>query len=152
MIYADANALDLHTASFTPKGSGYLGALSLNTAAIDSADTLQWLFTVSDSAIDSLNAGRTKVQLYNVAINDGHGGTVTQTITITLAGADDSAAAAPRTPRKARSNGPDNAQDLGSESNPSESGRHHDRHDGHAGPDFATLLGAHLHTSDYLLG
>ena len=37
-----------------------------------------------------MKAGVTKVQLYDVTISDGHGGTITQTITITLTGADDS--------------------------------------------------------------
>ena len=89
VIYGDADALDLHTASATPKGSSYLGTFSLNTAAIDSADTVGWSFTVPDSALDSMKAGQTKTQLYDVVINDGHGGLVTQTITITLAGASD---------------------------------------------------------------
>ena len=35
VIYSDADALDLHTASFSAKGAGYLGAFSLNTAAIE---------------------------------------------------------------------------------------------------------------------
>ena len=157
VIYSDANALDVHTASFTAKGTGYLGTFSLNTAAIDSADTLGWSFLVSDSAIDGLKAGRTKVQSYDVTINDGHGGTVTQTIAITLVGTGDTGSTSTRTGR-ARSNDANSAQDDGTPSYPSEGGRHNDRTDPwytapdahHAGSDFATVLGAHLYSSDYL--
>jgi VCBS repeat-containing protein len=151
VIYADADALDLHTAAFTPKGSGYLGAFSLNTAAIDSADTVAWSFAVSDSAMEALKAGQTKTQLYSVTIDDGHGGTIAQTITIALTGADDAVARV----RRARGNDPDSAPDSGPHGSPSEGGRHHDRHGDHqsaafhpVAPDLATLLGVHddLHT------
>jgi serralysin len=89
IAYSDANALDTHTASFVAKGSGYLGTFSLNTTAIDSSDKVGWSFSVSDGAMDYLKAGETKIQLYDVTINDGHGGSVVQTVTITLTGADD---------------------------------------------------------------
>jgi serralysin len=89
IAYADSNTLDTHTASFVPKGSGYLGTFSLNSAAIDSSDTVGWSFSVSDGAMNYLKAAETKVQLYDVTINDGHGGSVTQTVTITLTGSDD---------------------------------------------------------------
>ena len=147
--YSDANALDLHTASVTAKGTGYLGAFSLDTASIDSADSLSWLFTIADSAMESMKAGRTKVQSYDVTISDGHGGTVTQTITITLVGADDTGGSSVRAPRALRGNDPNNAQDLGWSGDASDTG-HHGRYDG--GGDFATLLGANLHSNDFLHG
>ncbi len=150
VIYSDADALDLHTASVSAKGKGYLGALSLNTAAIDSADTIGWSFTVADSAMDSLKAGATKVQLYDVTISDGHGGTITQTITITLTGADD--AASTGRARKARAS----AQES---NNTSDGGSYHDRDDvrgddsgprhHHATQDFISLVGVHLNLDDY---
>jgi VCBS repeat-containing protein len=89
IAYTDANALDTHTASFAAKGSGYLGTFSLNSAAIDSSDTVGWSFSVTDGAMNYLKAGETKIQLYDVTINDGHGGSVIQTVTITLTGSDD---------------------------------------------------------------
>lgn len=152
VIYSDADALDIHAASFVAKGKGYLGTFSLNTAAIDSADTVGWSFTVSDSAMDPLKAGVTKVQLYDVTISDGHGGTITQTIAITLTGADD--AAAGRT-RKARAS----AQESNNTSDDASYDDRHDRHDvrgddsgpgnHHAAPDFVSLVGAHLNLHDY---
>jgi VCBS repeat-containing protein len=134
---------------------GYLGTFSLNTANIDSGDTVGWSFTVADSAIDSLKAGQTKTQLYDVTIDDGHGGTIVQTITITLAGANDGTT---RTPRRARGNDADSASESGSPGSPYEHGRHGDGADmdGDQIPaphpavhDIATLLGAHLQPGEY---
>ena len=152
VIYSDADALDLHTASFSAKGAGYLGAFSLNTAAIDSADTVDWSFTVSDSAMESMKAEVTKVQLYDVTINDGRGGTITQTITITLTGADDSGGSGGGRTRKVRAN----AQESNSTS---DGGSYHDRHDvqaddrgpshHQAAPDFVSLVGVHPNLDDY---
>jgi VCBS repeat-containing protein len=152
VLYSDANALDTHSASFAARGSGYLGTFSLNTASIDSGDTVGWSFTVSDSAIDSMKAGQTKTQLYDVTIDDGHGGTIVQTITITLTGAGD---AATRT-RRARGNEADSTNESGLPGY--EHGRHGDGADmdGDQIPaphpavhDIATLLGAHLQPGEY---
>jgi len=154
VIYSDANALDLHTASFVPKGSGYLGTFSLNTTAIDSGDSVGWSFVVSDSAIDYLKAGQTKTQLYDVTINDGHGGTITQTITMTLTGAGD---AVGRT-KKVRGNDPNTDDGNGGSSTIFGYGLHGDKHgmgdDQIPAPhpatlDLATLLGAHLQFGEY---
>ena len=87
MTYSDADLAQLHTASFKPQGTNYLGTFSLNTSSIDSDQSVGWSFTVSDSAIDYLKAGQTLTQNYDVTIDDGHGGSTTQTVTITLVGA-----------------------------------------------------------------
>jgi len=147
VTYTDANALDLHTASFAPKGAGYLGTFSLTTAAIDSSDTVGWSFTVADSALDYLKAGQTLTQLYDVTINDGHGGTVTQTITMTLTGAGDTAG---RT-RGARGNDTGDGYGAGGTIFGHGHGDRHGMDDDQipaAHPetlDLATLLGAHVH-------
>ena len=153
VVYSDANSLDLHTATVTPQGSGYLGTFSLNTSAIDTGDSVGWSFVVSDSAIDYLKAGQTKTQLYDVTINDGHGGTIVQTITITLSGAGDGAMRG----RKARGNEPDTDNGNGG-STIFDHGLHGDRHGmgddqipppHTATPDLATLLGAHVQFGEY---
>jgi hypothetical protein len=46
---------------------------------------------VSDKAIDYLAANQTLTQSYDVKLDDGHGGTAIQTVTITLVGASDAA-------------------------------------------------------------
>ena len=89
ITYSDSDVGDIHSASFKPEGTGYLGTFTLNTGSIDSADSVGWSFTVSDSAINYLKAGQSLTQKYDVAIDDGHGGTTMQTVTVTLVGTDD---------------------------------------------------------------
>jgi VCBS repeat-containing protein len=145
ITYTDANAVDTHTASFAPRGSGYLGTFSLNTANIDSADTLGWSFTVSDSTMDYLTVGQTLKQYYDVTISDGQGGTVVQTIAITLRGSSDGFT---RT-LSSRANGPDDH--LGA----FVQGDHSADDDqipapSHVSHDWLELLGSHLHFGDNL--
>jgi len=142
IAYTDANALDTHTASFAARGSSYLGTFSLNTANIDSADTVGWSFTISDSAMDYLNAGQTLKQLYDVTINDGHGGTVVQTITITLRGSSDGST---RT-LFGRGNGPDAFEHGQNGMDGDQIPAPH-----HAGHDSMMVLGAHLHFGEDLV-
>lgn len=89
LTYSDSDAGQAHAASFKAQGTNYVGTFSLTTNNIDSAQSVGWSFTVSDSAIDYLKAGQTLTQKYDVTIDDGHGGTALQTVTITLIGADD---------------------------------------------------------------
>jgi VCBS repeat-containing protein len=91
ITFTDSDTLDTHTATATAKGSGYLGSLTLNTSNIDSNDSVSWSFSVSDKAIDYLAANQTLTQSYDVKLDDGHGGTAIQTVTITLVGASDAA-------------------------------------------------------------
>jgi VCBS repeat-containing protein len=92
LTYADSDLGQSHTATFKAEGTNYLGTFALNAANIDSNQSVGWSFTVSDSAIDTLKAGQSLTQKYDVAIDDGHGGSTMQTVTITLFGADDAAA------------------------------------------------------------
>lgn len=87
IAFADADATDSHIASFAAKGSGYLGAFSLS--AVDGSHSVGWSFSIADSAIDFLAAGQTLTQLYDVTISDGRGGSVAQTVTVQILGADD---------------------------------------------------------------
>jgi hypothetical protein len=102
--------------------------------------------------MDSLKAGTTKVQAYDVTISDGHGGTDVETITITLIGADDAAAVGRA--RKARAAASTDTTD----NTPGSSEPHgrHARDTDHAasnqhdtGSDFAGILGVHLNFGDH---
>jgi serralysin len=92
VTFTDANTTDTHAASFAAKGAGYLGSFSINTSNIANG-SVNWSFSVSDSAIDYLKAGQRLTQSYDVTVNDGHGGTATQTVTVILNGADDAGTA-----------------------------------------------------------
>jgi VCBS repeat-containing protein len=65
-----------------------LGELSLGTVN-QTNDTVGWTFRVSDGALDHLGANDTLTQVYVVTVSDGNGGTVDQSITITLRGTND---------------------------------------------------------------
>ncbi len=88
IAFDDVDVSDTHTASFTPQGGGYLGTFTLDPVN-QAGDTVGWDFSVSDGDLDFLNDGETLTQTYTVEIDDGHGGTATQDVTITLTGAAD---------------------------------------------------------------
>jgi len=43
-----------------------------------------WSYSIADQALDFLAAGETLGVSYNVTIDDHHGGTVTQPVTVTV--------------------------------------------------------------------
>ncbi|OOG77391.1 hypothetical protein B0E45_00060, partial [Sinorhizobium sp. A49] len=80
VTFADVDTLDTHSATFTAQGGSYLGTFAL--AAVNQAgDSVGWSFQVADGVLDSLQAGQSLTQKYDVTVNDGHGGTATQTVT-----------------------------------------------------------------------
>jgi choice-of-anchor C domain-containing protein len=90
VAFTDANISDTHTASFATQSGGYLGTFAIDPLD-QSADSVGWTFSVDDSALDHLKAGQTLIQSYDVTVNDGHGGTASQTVTITITGTNDGA-------------------------------------------------------------
>jgi VCBS repeat-containing protein len=88
IAFADVDVSNTHSASFAPGAGGYLGSFVLG-AVDQTADTVDWTFSVNDSVLDSLAAGQVRVQTYDVTINDKNGGTATQTVTITITGTND---------------------------------------------------------------
>ncbi len=88
IAFADVDLIDTHTATATELGAGYLGSLVLG-AVDQAANTVGWTFTVDASALESLAAGQGLTQTYDVVFDDGKGGTATQTVTITITGAND---------------------------------------------------------------
>jgi T1SS-143 domain-containing protein len=90
ITFTDVDLTDTHTVSIAPTGSGYLGTLTatLGTESTSGATgTVNWTYAVSDSVIQSLSAPQT--QTYTVTVDDGHGGTASQNVTVTLNGVDD---------------------------------------------------------------
>ncbi|MER2264422.1 VCBS domain-containing protein [Methylobacterium oxalidis] len=88
IAFADVDTIDAHSASVTEQDSGYLGSLSLGT--VDQAgNSVNWTFSVEDSALDFLSAGEARIQNYTVAVSDGKGGSVNQTVSVTITGTND---------------------------------------------------------------
>jgi VCBS repeat-containing protein len=98
IAFSDAETGDIHTASFAAAGSGYVGAFSLDPVS-ESGGTgsVGWHFTVNNADIQFLAQGQTLAQDYFVTIDDGHGGTVLQDVTVTLNGTNDAPTAVSET-------------------------------------------------------
>jgi VCBS repeat-containing protein len=91
--FGDVDHLDTHTVSVTPDAAGYLGTFSAsvgtdtnNPSGPSVPGQIDWSFSVGDDATDYLSAGETLTQVYHVQIDDGHGGTVTKDVTVTITG------------------------------------------------------------------
>ena len=91
--FADVDLADAHTVGFVPGGLGYLGTFSVgvdDASTGDGSGQVGWDFGVSNAALQYLAEGQQLIQTYTVTIDDGHvGGTVTQTVTITITGTND---------------------------------------------------------------
>ena len=91
--FTDVDLSDGHTASFsaTP-GETALGTFALDPvseAANAANGTVQWHYTLNNAAAQSLAAGQSVVEHYTVTVNDGHGSTAAQTVTVTITGTND---------------------------------------------------------------
>lgn len=88
VTFCDVDTRDTHTASFTPRGSNYLGNFSIGP--VDQAgDTITWSFRISDNVLDRLGADHVLTQQYVVTVEDGHGGKASTTVTVTIHGCSD---------------------------------------------------------------
>ena len=81
VTFDDVDVTDTPTASFT-QGAGYYGTFTLD----QTGESVGWEFTVSDAALENLSEDQEVTQVYTITIDDGHGGTVTQDVTITING------------------------------------------------------------------
>ncbi len=88
IAFDDLDLSDTHSASFAPQGGGYLGTFSLDSVN-QAGDSVGWDFAVDDSANDFLDDGETLTQTYTVTVDDGHGGTTTQDVIVTITGEGD---------------------------------------------------------------
>ena len=94
--FADVDLIDTHSASvgatvLDENGDAAASPLgSLTLGAVDQAgNSVGWSFSVADGALDFLAAGETRTQAYTVTVTDGHGGTASQDVTITITGTND---------------------------------------------------------------
>ncbi|URM27684.1 VCBS domain-containing protein [Pseudomonas frederiksbergensis] len=94
IAFSDVDLSDTHTASFVAAGGNAtaLGNFAL-AAVIEAANaangTVDWTYTLNNAAAQSLAQGQTATETYVVTINDGHGSSTTQNVTITITGTND---------------------------------------------------------------
>jgi VCBS repeat-containing protein len=106
IAFADPDLTDTHTLSqslavFAWSGgaltaaqqSALATASTLNLVKSDSTGTaagsVAWTYSITDAALDFLAAGETLTVSYTVTIGDGHGGTTSQLVTVTITGTND---------------------------------------------------------------
>ncbi|MET4259486.1 VCBS repeat-containing protein [Bradyrhizobium sp. S3.12.5] len=108
ITFNDPDLTDTHTASFVLKsttssahlpgfsdGTSQIGAFALTAVSespgVSTVGSLGWSFTLDDSnpVLQSLAEGQTITQIYTVTVDDHHGGTVTQDVTVTITGTND---------------------------------------------------------------
>ena len=92
--FGDVDLTDAHVTSVTPGGAGYLGIFTAsvtNDSTSDGIGQVTWLFAANNVLRQSLGAGQVLVQTYTVVIDDGHGGTDSQLVTVTINGTNDAA-------------------------------------------------------------
>lgn len=104
MAFKDSDKTDTHTTTAALKsavwsgGSGIpAGSLAHFNSAMSSQiltdsngnGTLKWTFSDPDSDFDFLAKNQTLVLTYNITVSDNHGGSVKQTVTVTITGTDD---------------------------------------------------------------
>ncbi|GES53172.1 hypothetical protein Rhsp01_57630 [Rhizobium sp. NBRC 114257] len=90
ITFNDVHTAYTHTVSYTvPAGSNYYGTFA---ASVDNANNkVNWIFSVNDNAIQSLGANDHINQTYTLTLSDGHGGTVTKDVVVTVNGTNDAA-------------------------------------------------------------
>ncbi len=94
--FTDLDLTDVHLVSATASPlDGVLGSLTAvkntDTTNTGTVGQLTWTYTVPDSAVEYLAAGQTKVESFNITLDDQHGGVVTKQIDVTITGTNDAA-------------------------------------------------------------
>jgi VCBS repeat-containing protein len=102
--FKDSDRNDTHTTGATLRSAAWSGGsiipaaslADLNSALTSSilsdsngSGAVKWSFDAADSDFDFLAKGETLVLTYDVRVSDNHGGTVTQTVKVTITGTDD---------------------------------------------------------------
>nr|WP_245471115.1 VCBS domain-containing protein [Bradyrhizobium genosp. SA-3] len=108
ITFNDPDLTDTHSASFALKsttssahlpgfgdGSSHIGTFALlpviESPGVSTRGSVGWTFTLDDNdpVLQSLAEGQTITQVYTVTVDDHHGGTVTQDVTVTITGTND---------------------------------------------------------------
>lgn len=87
--FADADAKDTHAVSVAAP-DGALGTLSAKVVSdMNGTGAVVWSYVVDETKVEPLAAGETKVETFALTLDDHHGGTVTQNVSVTLTGTGD---------------------------------------------------------------
>jgi VCBS repeat-containing protein len=99
ITFTDADITDIHTVSPTGTYTGTGTALGALTAVINTDTTgtglggsLTWTYTALASGVEYLAVGQTKVETFNITLDDRQGGVITKTVSVTITGTNDAPA------------------------------------------------------------
>src|SRR5260370_1067460 len=88
ITFADVDKIDTHSVSAVADAGNTLGGTLTPVVTTDAtarvAGTVTWTYTVADDATDYLAVGQTATEKFTVTVSDGHGGTASQLVTITI--------------------------------------------------------------------
>ncbi|MGN2672903.1 retention module-containing protein [Aliivibrio fischeri] len=84
LIAVDADAGDSVTWSVTDPSLGMFGSLTIDASG-------KWVYSIDNnlSATQALSNGETQTETFEIVADDGHGGTVTHTVTVEVTGTND---------------------------------------------------------------
>ncbi|MGJ8573106.1 MAG: VCBS domain-containing protein, partial [Hoeflea sp.] len=93
IAFTDVDLSDIHTLEPVVASVGALGSLvasvSTDTTGTGLGGVISWDYTIAAADVEYLAEGQTKVESFLVTLNDGNGGTVERTVTITITGTND---------------------------------------------------------------
>ncbi|BEP62344.1 hypothetical protein GmRootV213_28980 [Variovorax sp. V213] len=93
ITFDDVDLSDAHSVSVAASPGNTLGGVltaGVSDAATGAGDgTVSWNYSVANAATQYLAQGQTATETFTVSIDDGHGGTVAQQITVTVTGTND---------------------------------------------------------------
>src|SRR5258706_287565 len=92
IAFNDIDLIDLHTTSVVKASRRLGGRLTMGAVsetATTEPGTVGWTYNVANSATQYLAVGETATESLTVPVDDGHGGTVDQLVTVTVTGTND---------------------------------------------------------------
>ncbi|WP_341486571.1 VCBS domain-containing protein [Pararhizobium sp. A13] len=94
LAFTDVDLTDAH--SISPTITASAGALGALTASVTTDTTgsglggvITWNYSVADSDVEYLAKDQTKVETFTITLDDGNGGTVDRTVSVTITGTND---------------------------------------------------------------
>ncbi|EPE93586.1 VCBS domain-containing protein, partial [Rhizobium grahamii] len=90
--FNDVDLIDTHTTTVAAPSGSLLGTFALapvTESPTTAGGSVGWTYTINNAAAQFLGQGETRQETYQVTITDGHGGTITQPVTVTITGTND---------------------------------------------------------------
>lgn len=96
--FQDLDLTDVHSVGAVTTSAPTLGTLTAgvtaDTTGSGTGGVVTWTYSVPASAVEYLGAGQSRVESFTFDVLDGHGGSVTRTVAVTITGTNDAPVAA----------------------------------------------------------